>query len=69
MAFEVNSVPWSLTIRAGLAAPGDERRQFPRDAATRDRGIDHGGEAFLHDVVDHIAAAGRGVVSVEAVTL
>lgn len=40
--------------QAGLAAPGDQRRQFPRDAAARDRGVNHGGEAFLRDIVDHV---------------
>ena len=38
----------------GLAAPGDQRRQLPCNAAARDRGVDHGGEAFLGDVVDHV---------------
>jgi hypothetical protein len=41
-----------------FAAPGDEYRQFPRDAAARDRGVDHGGEApgpLMDSVLDQSA--------------
>lgn len=40
--------------QAGPAAPGDECRQFPRHAATRDRGVEHSSQAFLRDIVDHV---------------
>ena len=39
---------------AGLTAAVDQRRQFPRHAATRDRGVRDRCEAFPRDVIDHI---------------
>ena len=59
--------PMIADDQARLAAPGDEGRQLPRDAAPRDRGVDQGGEAFLRHVVDHVedrepAAVGELVV-------
>lgn len=40
--------------QAGAAAPRDQGRQLPRDTTPRDRGVDHGGQAFLRHVVDHV---------------
>ncbi len=40
--------------QAGPAMPSDERRELPCDTAARDRGVDHGGKTFLHDIVDHV---------------
>jgi len=40
--------------QVGLASPDNGRRQFPGGAAAGDRGLDHGGEAFLRDIVNHV---------------
>ena len=46
--------PMVADDQAGPPPPGDQRHQFPRHAAPRDRSVDHGRQAFLRDIVDHV---------------
>ena len=57
MAFEVNSVPLSETIRPGLPRRSIKSRQFARHAPARDRGVRDRRQAFPRDVVDDIEDA------------
>ena len=66
IAFEVSSVPSPLSLgpmaqqwqladdHNGLAAPFDQRRQFPSHAATRNRCVRYCSKAFPRDVIDHV---------------
>ena len=42
---------------AGLAAPGDKRRELARDAPARDRGVGDRRQALLGDVVEDVQDA------------
>ena len=46
----------------GLAAERDDGRELPSDALARDRGVDHGGGAFLRDVVDDVEDPQRSAI-------
>ena len=52
MAFEVYSVPLSLTIEAGHG-PADYLVKLARDLAARERGVRYQGQALAGAVVDH----------------
>ncbi len=70
MAFEVNSVPWSLTIIPRLAAPLDERRQLAGDPPARDRRVGDRRQAFAGHVIDDVEdaeAPARGELVVDEV--
>ena len=52
MAFEVSSVPLSLTI-LGLAALDQEPIEFARDPDARDRGVGDQRQALAGAIIDH----------------
>ena len=51
MALEVNSVAVIGDDQIGFAAPRDDRVEFSRHPATRERGVGDRRQAFLDDVV------------------
>ena len=53
MAFEVSSVPLSLTIMQRTAAQLDDAIEFAGDPQAGERGVDDQRQAFPGEVVDH----------------
>ena len=52
MAFEVSSVPLSLTTISGVAPQFGDTIQLTCDPQTGERGVDHQGQAFSGEVID-----------------
>ena len=67
MAFDVNSVPIVRDDHAGLAAPFDQRRQFPRHAPAWDRGVRDRRQALPRHVIDDVQDAEPPAAAVAAV--